>query len=66
MDNQAFRPSTLDDPRERAIHQKLLKQIESGNKWAPGHLQFRRVQIERGLNHEQIENAVRSIFAEIF
>ncbi len=66
MDNQAVRPSALDDPREQAIHQKLLEQIETGNKWAPGQLQFRRVQIERGLNHDQIENAVRSIFAQAF
>ena len=51
------------DPREQQRHQELLDEIANGNQYAAGELQFRRVQIQRGLDYDQIEKAIESFFA---
>ncbi len=51
------------DPRELDRQRELSEEIARGNQFAAGELQFRKVQVERGLNYDQIESAIESFFA---
>ena len=62
MNNVETYPACV-DPRELQRQQELTEDIARGNQFAAGELQFRKVQVERGLNYDQIESAIESFFA---
>ena len=56
----------LEDPRELSRQNDLRREIENGNQFATGELNFRIVQAQRGMNFDQIEQAIDNFFAAPF
>ncbi len=64
--NQNFELPEIIDPREIARHDELKREIENGNQFASGELNFRIVQLQMGKSFEQIEQAIDNFFAAPF
>ncbi len=66
MNNIINSAEQMSDSREQSRLEELQVEIERGNPFAAGELNFRKTLALNGMNYEQIERAIGNFFAAPF